>query len=509
MADAIPQAAPANPVVAFPYTGDYRIDTLLEGLQYRWNAGAALGTSVAVTYSFMTVKPFYGGTDSGGDRGFEAFTVQQKEAARAIFSRLSAETGLVFTETSDAGGIYGQIRLGSNTQRSSAGYAYLPFSTGDDKSGDVWIDNTTSSTTFSLPPGSYAYATLVHEIGHALGLKHPGNYNAGEASSNTPGNYLGVVEDTTAYTIMSYTDAAGGLQRDWFGIYDLLTLRTLYGPGTASAGSSTYAYTDSAGASMTTLYDAGGTDTLNLSAVTVAPRVDLRPGAFSSFGKNGSAASSNNFSIDLSTTIENYVGGALNDVVTGNAANNVFTLGQGSNSADGGLGTDTAAYTGSYTSYSVTVSGGTLRIVGSNANDTFTNIERLAFVDRKVAFDANGLTTAKVLGAVFGRDAVSNLSYEGIGIGLLDSGMTYSALMQLAINARLGAGATNEAVVTLLYTNVIGTAPGAAELALYKGLLDTGSQTQGSLGVLAGDLALNATNIGLTGLAATGVAYTV
>src|SRR6187549_98513 len=66
--------APPQPVVAFPYTGDYRIDTLIEGvgtltglsaLEYRWNYPGSLGSRTTVTYSFMTAKPVYGGTDDG------------------------------------------------------------------------------------------------------------------------------------------------------------------------------------------------------------------------------------------------------------------------------------------------------------------------------------------------------------------------------------------------------------------------------------------------------------
>ena len=79
--------------------------------------------------------------------------------------------------------------------------------------------------------------------------------------------------------------------------------------------------------------------------------------------------------------------------------------------------------------------------------------------------------------------------------------------MQAALAAKLGANASNTAVVNLLYTNVIGNAPGPAELALYKGLLDSGAMTQAALGVLAADTVFNTTKIDLTGLASTGIEY--
>ncbi len=494
-------AAPPTPVIAFSYTGDYRIDTLLDGLQYRWNSAASLGSPVTVSYSFMTVKPFYGGTDSDGDRGFTAFTTQQQQATRSIFARLEAELGIRFLEVSDSSSQYGQIRLGNNTQRSSAGYAYLPNSTGDEKSGDVWLDNSTPSNLVRLPLGSYAWATLVHEIGHALGLKHPGNYNAGESASTAPGNYLGVAEDNTAYTIMSYADAPGGLQRDWFGIYDLLTLRTLYGSGTPNAGNTTHTFAADTAQRMSIVVDSSGIDTLDFSALASGVTIDLRAGSFSSAG------ASNNLSMDLSTQVENLVGTTGNDVVTGNSANNTVTLGRGVNRADGGAGIDIAAYASSAAGYQSTAVGGTLRVVGADTDDTLTSFERLVFTDRKLAFDSNAQTTAKVLGAVFGKAAVANRDYAAIGLQLLDSGTSYADLMKLALNARLGPNPGNDAVVTVLYTNVVGVAPGADALATFSGLIAAGQYTQATLGVLAADTPQNIAAVDLAGLAVSGLAY--
>jgi hypothetical protein len=58
-----------------------------------------------------------------------------------------------------------------------------------------------------------------------------------------------------------------------------------------------------------------------------------------------------------------------------------------------------------------------------------------------------------------------------------------------------------------LYGNVAGTAPGAAELAYYTQLLDSGQASQSPLALLAADSTGNAARIDLTGLAATGLEY--
>jgi hypothetical protein len=203
-------------------------------------------------------------------------------------------------------------------------------------------------------------------------------------------------------------------------------------------------------------------------------------------------------------------GTATADTLTGGTGNDTLTGLAGNDTLDGGAGVDTAVFTGVRTGYTVTRSATGFTVSSSaEGTDTLTNIERLKFSDVSLALDLSGNagTTAKVLGAVFGREGLTNKLFVGIGLQLLDAGTSYQALMQAALAAKLGANASNTAVVNLLYTNVIGNAPGPAELALYKGLLDSGAMTQAALGVLAADTVFNTTKIDLTGLANTGIEY--
>jgi len=135
-----------------------------------------------------------------------------------------------------------------------------------------------------------------------------------------------------------------------------------------------------------------------------------------------------------------------------------------------------------------------------------TNVERLIFSDKSLAIDINGNagTTAKILGAVFGKESVANKNYFGIGLSFLDSGWTYDNLAGLALDA---AGAkTNDQIVSLLWTNVIGTKPTAADKQPFIALLENG-MTAGALAHLAADSSFNTTNINLIGLAQTGIEY--
>ncbi len=139
-------------------------------------------------------------------------------------------------------------------------------------------------------------------------------------------------------------------------------------------------------------------------------------------------------------------------------------------------------------------------------NDLLTGVERLNFTDKSIAIDLNGNagTTAKILGAVFGKESLNNKNYFGIGLHFLDSGWTYDNLAGLALEA---AGTkTNDQIVSLLWNNVIGTKPTASDKQPFIALLENG-MTAGALAHLAADTAFNTTNINLVGLAQIGIEY--
>lgn len=183
------------------------------------------------------------------------------------------------------------------------------------------------------------------------------------------------------------------------------------------------------------------------------------------------------------------------------------------NTLDGGGDIDTAVYFANRADFTVARGGAGTHTVASKANsadiDTLVGVERIEFRDVKVAIDIDGHAgqVARILGAVFTPAAVGNAQYAGIGLDLLDGGMGYTQLLDLALQVALGTGATNEEVVTLLYTNVIGSAPSAADVQYFAGLIQDGTFTQASIAAFAADTDFNAERIGLTALAETGLAY--
>jgi len=192
------------------------------------------------------------------------------------------------------------------------------------------------------------------------------------------------------------------------------------------------------------------------------------------------------------------------DTIVGSPGNDLF---------DGDDGLDKVLYGSSRSLFDIssnTFGWKVFNRLSENDIDDLTGVERLVFRDVSVALDldANAGTVVKILGAVFGKPAVANKAYVGIGLHYLDNlGYSYDQLIGLAVNAALGPTPTNGQVVDLLYKNVVGVLPDAATKAMFVGMLDRKEQTIGSLGVLAAETDLNKANIDLVGLAKTGLEY--
>jgi hypothetical protein len=214
--------------------------------------------------------------------------------------------------------------------------------------------------------------------------------------------------------------------------------------------------------------------------------------------------------LTLDSGSEKAFGYAGNDLLTGLAGDDFI---------DGGVGLDVAIYRGNRKDYLVRWdNNGNLlvedkRFITQSSNqgmsdgkDQLVSIERIKFVDESIAFDMSGSagTTAKILGAIFGKESLSNKNYVGIGLSFLDTGWTYDNLAALALDA---AGAkSNDQIVTLLWKNVVGTTASLVDKAPYIALLQNG-MTPGTLAQLAANSTFNTSNINLVGLAQTGIEY--
>jgi hypothetical protein len=214
-------------------------------------------------------------------------------------------------------------------------------------------------------------------------------------------------------------------------------------------------------------------------------------------------------------------GSAADDALGGTAGADTLAAGSGNDTLDGaagddllegGPGVDVGVYRGGASAFEILrTDAGWVLSDGSGAEgiDNLVDVERLRFGDTWWAIDVEGHagTTAKILGAVFGAAAVENTEYVGIGLWALDAGMGYGDLLQLALQARLGERPRNGDVVDVLYTNLVGTSPPAADYAYYVGLLDSRQMSQAELAHLAAEHPLNLQNIGLEDMLGYGLPY--
>ncbi|HUF85977.1 MAG TPA: M10 family metallopeptidase C-terminal domain-containing protein [Thermohalobaculum sp.] len=216
---------------------------------------------------------------------------------------------------------------------------------------DSWSTHDEDSDLFQ---GGYGIFTYLHEIGHALGISHPGNYN-GTANYADDATHQ---QDTQQYTVMSYFGAgADGGGTDHHGtngwsygatplLHDILAVQAVYGANMETrTGDTIYGFNSTAGHAafdftvnlnpVVAIWDAGGIDRIDVSGWNTDQVIDLNEGAFSSVGHL-----TNNLAIAFGAVIEQAVGGGGNDRLIGNAADNLLAGMGGNDRLYGGAGND-------------------------------------------------------------------------------------------------------------------------------------------------------------------------
>lgn len=312
----------------------------------------------------------------------DGFWEQDGQARRSFDTTESNEITVDLTELNSAGRKLARWALeawetvADLTFREVRGGAQILF----DDIGDTAEANSNTSggpipfSTVNVPRGwlerdgdtidSYAFSTYVHEIGHALGLGHPGPYNQ-NAEYGRDNVFL---NDSYQLSVMSYfsQDANTAVEADWAQpvsamMADIVAIQNLYGsPAAASATGGDTVYGADAtiggylgalfatlfdggpsegvyagGSAALTLFDRDGVDTIDLSTSDTGQRLDLRPTRFSDIG-----GTIGNLGIARGTWIENAVGGTRKDRITGNDRGNELHGGAGGDLLKGLSGQD-------------------------------------------------------------------------------------------------------------------------------------------------------------------------
>lgn len=421
-----------------------------------WYDDAGLNVADTLTYSFPQIAP----TNVDGYAPSEASGLVQMTSAQLAAARLAfhlwddlidlrlveafqdSSADITFNYATDAatgGGTYTQMWVDAQNQITWYGStgASAPTTNLQLSAAQVWIDSGWSSNQGSgLQTGGYALLTFEHEIGHALGLSHPGLYDASDGGDITFASSASYSRDNRQYTIMSYFGGYDGTwQQDgtWLDYYypqtpmvdDILAIQAKYGRDyTTRSGDTVYGFNSSFGASdperaiydfsenaapIFTIWDGGGRDTVDLSGYLGSQTVDLRPGSYSSIG-----GMVQNVAIAWGCTIESVICGSGPTDVLLNEFGNTILSGTGNDRFTAGAGADVFRFSGAF---------GSDTIFGFDA--VGSSHDRIEF-DRGVFADlASVLSHSRDDGAggtLIARDASNVLHLAGVARASLDGG---------------------------------------------------------------------------------------
>jgi Ca2+-binding RTX toxin-like protein len=380
-----------NGVNDFAFSGNDSVDSILQAQNKRWT----LLNGNKITYSFVNretanlYKEQFG-NDYEVSPVEESLreSVQQNIIRKAVQSIIAVDFDLKTEQFStDINGRkettdYGTIRIMlSSTQAGgeTLGRGHFPasFGEGNPINGDLYLNG---SQPYDI--GTIGYTTILHELGHTLGLKHP-----------FTGKRLPLNKDNNTYTVMTYNDTGtyNGSKAISFMPYDILALQYLYGARDKNNGDTTYVFTavdrysvngdpyynfGTSGHSKSTLWDSGGIDTLDFSGLDIPVergkdgfdyRFDIAQGGFltesvaynsasyaaynpESKEYNGGVFATHRYGTALAfsplngsfdATIEKILGSKGNDYIYGNNGANFIRGNAGNDNIYGDSGNDT------------------------------------------------------------------------------------------------------------------------------------------------------------------------
>lgn len=380
--------------LSLPFTEPYWV-AALRSESHEASKAIFTEASNVINIAFPAVVPDYvsGGPDA---LGWSPASPSIQAAFTTIFADLERQIAVDFVPVASENSL-NTISISQNTQTQTSGYAYFPSRLGFIGS-DVFISNLYDDPQISGALTNYDYELLLHELGHALGFKHPFEADGGETT------VLPAQEDNSRWTVLTYTVLPAAYDGA-FRAFDLMALAEMFGVNPAyNSGDTTYNFNASAG---TFILDGGGIDVVSAAGSQLDAYIDLRPGMHSHLSdKSPNITQANQLTISAGSAIERATGGDGDDHLLGNELNNLLFGGAGADRLFGDRGSDDFR--------------------GGQGNDLLDLSEGLAAKDRVIFESAASLN---------GQDRIFGFA-QGSGGDLIDfAPMRGAALLEVVTSA--------------------------------------------------------------------------
>lgn len=336
-------------------------------------------SSTSLNFMLINSGDTSGGTvEDGYSETLGDWTDTQKTNFRQALQSWENVSAFSFTEVTNKSNADIKLYLVDDSSYPYLGHAYFP---GSSYKGQVYV-SLNNATDTDFPVGSYDYITMVHELGHSLGLAHPHDTGgssgkfAGVSSSSDLGTNN---QNQTLYTVMSYNDLNGPLTPNSvqsFGFvggpmaYDIAAIIKIYGKPSKNTGNNTYTLpsTNTEGTYNLAIYDTGGVDTITADGMSADVTINLHDASVDGNATTGGGVLSSvdgiegGFTIASGVRIENAIGGDGDDTLKGNNRANVLSGGnggdtfiatKGNDTYNGGDGSDTVNVPGNRKNYRI------------------------------------------------------------------------------------------------------------------------------------------------------------